>query len=36
MKMLAAAGLAVAVVVAGVLSLVVVDMLGWAGLWPSW
>jgi hypothetical protein len=30
------AALAVAVVAAGVLSLVAVDMLALAGLWPSW
>ena len=31
-----AAGAAVAFLAAAVLSLVAVDMLGWAGLWPSW
>lgn len=36
MRFLRAAGIVVAVIPAAVLSLVVVDMLGWAGLWPSW
>ena len=35
-RALIAAAVAVAVIPAAVLSLVVVDMLGWAGLWPSW
>lgn len=36
MRALAITGAAAAVVLAAILSLVVVDMLAWAGLWPSW
>jgi hypothetical protein len=36
MTLIRAAGIIVAVIPAAVLSLIVVDMLGWAGLWPSW
>jgi len=36
MSRTAAVVLAVAVMPAAILSLVVVDMLAWAGLWPSW
>jgi len=36
MRFLRAAGIAVAVIPVAILSLAVVDMLGWAGLWPSW
>jgi hypothetical protein len=27
---------AIAVIIAAVLSLVTIDMLGWAGMWPAW
>lgn len=36
MRRAAIALIAIAAIPAAILSLVVVDMLGWAGLWPSW
>lgn len=36
MKLIRVTAIAIGAALAGVLSLMVIDMLGWAGYWPSW